>query len=563
VSAHRPTTPPYVRAVFDAANRAFEAGQYADALEAVRAAEAARPHDAPLRLALAGVYIDAGSSLNDLAVINEGMRRLEAKVAGVVTPADEYEAGLVYNLANGYAARQRVRLRAALASTQAGAPAPAKEALSLEEDTRSQKILYRRALTVLGAEHTQPSPDAHVNFGNLLMNLGRSVEALDQYEAALHLDPDFAPALLRSTDPLADLSHLVRSSLDGHWLDIWQRLQRALDQRSELTRIIGPGALRQLEKNLEEANASLDANGGVDAVRARVAAAEEHITRDHAPPARHVVDWAIEHLLLTVHAATPRHERYWVDDAFPEEVVAPLGTPTADEEAAVDGMVNRLNELKADFAAARYVFSLADQGATAFGSTDMISRYGHIKSPAHFDTATALLKLSYRAAADVLDKAAGVVNALYGPWTPRERAVSFVTLWYEKQENKRGLSAPATAAVRRNVYVRAQFDLSRDWTDADLSGHLRDLRHALTHRYVPVYADPLAITFLGRSTRGVAPAEVRSPTDVHAVSRFMLDTARSATLYALAAVDLEARLRRDEPNAPVTVKRWRPQITGR
>jgi hypothetical protein len=159
MSARRGKAPPYVQAVFDAVDRAFEAGRYADALDAVRTAEAAHPHDAPLRLALAGVYIDAGAGLNDLTAINEGVGRLEATVSGVVAPADEYEAGLIYNLANGYAARQQVRRRAASASTQAGAQAPPQEALSLEDDTRAQKLLYRRALTVSSAELARPSPE--------------------------------------------------------------------------------------------------------------------------------------------------------------------------------------------------------------------------------------------------------------------------------------------------------------------------------------------------------------------------------------------------------------------
>jgi tetratricopeptide (TPR) repeat protein len=558
-SGHFDNAPPAIRAVLKAAAAALDRGDYADALVVARAGDAAHPEDSGMQLALAGVYIDAGAELRDSAAIDEGIRRLEAKALNLMAPADEYEAGLLYNLANGYGARQWLR-RADTRSSFADQEMPAGEsiALTLDKDTRKQKILYRRADVIGWSGGGETKLHIHVNFGNQLFRLNRFVEALDQYQSALGLEPDFAPALLNSAMVLSDVSHLVRRGIDGHWLDIRDRLLRALEQQKELSRIMGPKAVRVAHARLNHANAVLDANGGIVAVEERVDRAEAHVELDHEHPPAQVRDWAADGLLITLNARSSRTARYWIDDAFPEEIAAPLGTPTADAEAVVDGIVNRLNELKAEYATTRYLFTLADD-PEGFAAVDAVTRYAHVSTPAQYDAPTMLRKVSYRVAADVLDKVAGVINELYGRWVPRERDVSMVTIWYGHRHRDSSLIPEARAAIERNAYVGALFDLSRDWVDADIAGHLRELRHALTHRYVPIYADPLSITHLDREAIPAPQIRtVRSPQDVRAVALFMLETARAAVLYAIGAVDLESRLRLGEHTDRSELAMWRP-----
>lgn len=64
--------------------------------------------------------------------------------------------------------------------------------------------------------------------------------------------------------------------------------------------------------------------------------------------------------------------------------------------------------------------------------------------------------------------------------------MSFANVWYDRQDPKLGLAAPVSASLADNGYLAGLYDLSLDWTDEEGYGPVRDLRNALTHRYVPV-----------------------------------------------------------------------------
>src|SRR2546427_9487135 len=189
--------------------QALDRGNYREALRLAQNEQQRRPDDYAAAHDTATVYIDAGRGLKDVELINKGVGWFEVRAREIFLPKSPEEAGVLYNLANGYAARLGLR-RAQVDLVK----------LSKERDVIQQKIMYRRAVQATGQANPDLTAKSLVNFGTLLRQLGRWVEAADQFEAALELRPRHGPALVYSAKTLFQIGHLARHNLEPHLLEI-------------------------------------------------------------------------------------------------------------------------------------------------------------------------------------------------------------------------------------------------------------------------------------------------------------------------------------------------------
>jgi len=499
--------------------RALDSGDYREALRLAHKQQQKRPNDYAVAHNTATVYIDAGEGLKDVGLINKGIGWFEVRTREIFLPRSPEEAGLLYNLANGYAARLGLR-RAQVALVK----------LSQERDATQQKILYRRAAQAAGQADPDLTAKSLVNFGNLLRQLGRWVEAADQYEAALDLRPRHGPALVHSAKTLFQIGHLARHGLEPHLLEIHDRLSRALRSRKSLIRIAGPKLLRQASEDIGGVLKSVEARGGLERVEERTLGREQLAASLRGDSWKFRKLWARERLFLSINARLRRHQLYWLDDIAPARLKGfdwPAGTLRIE-------LAERLEEMIADYSVARLLFAVAE-----LGKGGLFARVVELASPQrkHSDlegSRLPLLKVAYRIAADILDKGAGYVNALCGLQVP-ERNVYIGTVWHEKGRAEKPLSHGARRAFGRNSYVRGMYDLSLDWHNTELDDHLRQIRHALTHRYLPVH--------LQQSLKGASGPEELTAEAMRALTVLALKTARAIILHSVGATEMEIGFR--------------------
>jgi len=187
-----------------------------------------------------------------------------------------------------------------------------------------------------------------------------------------------------------------------------------------------------------------------------------------------------------------------------------------------------------DFAVARFLFTAADQHDTARMKFLVALAAPQRKEFDLKGSYVPLLKIAYGVAADILDKGSGYINDLCELHV-RERAVYLGTVWHERGRPENPLSVAALRAIGRNSYVRGIYDLSLDWRNEELDDRLHKIRHALTHRYLPIHLQPS-----GEGAKGTMEFTAE---EMRALTLFALKTARAMILHAAGATEMEIRFR--------------------
>ena len=500
---------------FTRINRAMNENRYQEALSLASDLVKLQPDNENIAYNSAGLYIDAGQGLKDINLINRGIKWFEAYARGLDRPKTRMEIGSLYNLANGHAARQNLESSGRTAVDRSHDP-----------DTIEQKKCYRRAAESSTQGDRDLAAKSLVNFGNLLRGLGRHVEALDQYEAALELIPRHGAALVQSAYSFMMTGHLARRRIRPHLIEIEDRLRRALMSKTALIQIAGRGLLESAEKDLQEVEKGLQRYGGARAVREWVLRSELLGKHSFKPARGYASFWARNRLFISANARLPRNRLYWMDEIGP---VLPRGAEWPGGVLQRE-LAERLDEMKTDYAVARFLFTTGDESGrklTRRRAAAAMPRPGSEDLPA---VPIGLMKVAYRVAADILDKAAGYINSLLGLGIKDER-VYLRTIWYESERIERPISRRATEALSRNPYVRGLFDLSLDWRNADLDDNLRRLRHALTHRYVPIHIE--AGSDIAAGGESLTPEKIRS------YAMLLLRTARAAIIHVVGATEME------------------------
>lgn len=496
-------------------HRAMDRGQYGQALRLSQALKQKYPDDETVAHNTAIAHIDAGHGLKDIGLVEKGITWFEARTRNVVLPRVPLDAALLYNLANGYSARQALK-RPSLAPIE----------LSHDPDTVLQKKCYRRAIDASVQAVPSLAAISLVNFGNLLLRLGRHAEAADQYEAALEINPSHGAALVHSASALMKISHLARRNFEPHIFELYRRLVRALRSKRSLVRIASTQLLKEAVQDFQNLEGELDRHGGPETVEYRLLRKETSNRDTMRRVSRFAPFWVRQRLFLSINARIRRNRIYWVDEAEPATPHSINWAPTALRME----LTERLEEMQADYAVARLLFTLsADRIArkrSDWAVAALLQRDVHLRH----DGSIPCAKIAYRVAADILDKAAGHVNALFG-FGLREKTVYLATVWHERGDRNRALSQLGLKVLRRNPYARGLYDLSLDWINADLDDRLRQTRHTLTHRYLPIHLDPGPLLAEG--------LEALTPNEIRLLALHVLRTARAAILHVVGATEME------------------------
>ncbi|MGE5607797.1 MAG: LA2681 family HEPN domain-containing protein [Bacillota bacterium] len=396
---------------------------------------------------------------------------------------------------------------------------------------------YRRAL--ITAAPMSPSARGRaiqtmVNLGNAMSHIGRSFDAIEQYDRAEQLHPRFAMAvgnrgfaLMHLARWLYDPSHRFLAMRKA-----WNDMRNAIAMPETLESHAGEG-FRQAVAQIESVYGTEQLHAEPDWPQDPIGVTDdERVYRRWCYQHRLFLNDLADILPPTVSATDPT--------SLPS-IVSPLKSPVQ--------FYGLFNLMKQEFATARWLcFSGLTASQSHFADREVLI-YDTLDYPCHA-VAVEQARIGLRAAFSVLDKVGLFINA-YWRLGHDESQVYFRSVWFVKRDPKKGLS-PSLAGLQ-NWPLRGLFALSQDLADKDLqevldpaSQSLQELRHKLEHQFVKVVepispaldptatprmlADPKMVVYLSRN-------------DLEAKAIRVLQLVRRALLHLTMSVQAEEERR--------------------
>jgi tetratricopeptide (TPR) repeat protein len=420
------------------------------ALALIREYDKTCRRDASYAVNRGGFLVDVGSFLSDSALVQEGIDSIQPLLSAV---PDSLKPHLLYNVANGFSTLHSVARKRADYQFQ-------------PDDTPlvSAKHYFRQALRFIPDRGPDWSARLLVNYGNCLSALGRSLEAIQQYDEALSFSPDNGMAWGNLG---VELEHFTSVSHDhGALRDALHAIEKAL-ACSDLSSGSGPHARAEFEKarsrllrlttRLPDTSSSKTDVAPQTGVRLRnyVAFCRKHDI---------MLNFAIKH-------GRPLNPSR--DDVFFNVVTR------IDDNRTFPRLARIINELKENYAGARLVLYEACDHPYLPASYDNLTHYAYNLDYAVYGVIPAKVKLAFGNVYNILDKIALFLRDYLNIEIDEHKA-DFDRVW------KKEPTAPVRPEIVRanNSYLYALYDVSRDLRRDGFWSRLRDIRNRITHRYL-------------------------------------------------------------------------------
>lgn len=427
----------------------------------------ALPEEPSKTIVLSGTWINAGDALGDESVVSRGIELLEKH-------SQEYEGDNIqsnikltyfYYLGNGYAANAKMKRDA---NSQYG--------FFREKESDFHKAIrqYRKALRYTSNDLT--TTQTYVNLGNNLNTQGRCLEALECYEKALSISPDFGMALGNKG---LGLKYYARISGE-HWVLVLSEAHHLLDLawKSRNTPDYARGnflrAKQEAEKILGDRIisppfSSKYKNPGVTQVE-----------KDY-------LDYGLRHglYLNACNFCSQRCNRAIEDTFTIKTMVVPVATDFDDDPFL--RMQNWMNQIRVAYATARYLLFQATQSPEELEFVLKHVRVVETLDYSIFDIETELLKVSFRFFYSILDQIAWILNDYLELGIPLNK-IYFNRVWHKmtgKKKNKKKVVRPELLATQ-SWSLNALYDLNLDLENSAYYGQLRKMRNCLIHRFIDV-----------------------------------------------------------------------------
>jgi tetratricopeptide (TPR) repeat protein len=414
-------------------------------------------------LNLLGQGIDLATDTKDSSAM-ESIIKLGEELLSQAWPP-KHQALLHYFLSNGWAELRSLRRT------------KPEEHWSWQQLESDKQILHlRKAIAHPGFKDVEQvyRGRALTNLGNALSQIGRFVEAIEIYDAALKAHPGFGMALgnkgmalYRYASVHYDKGH--QCILLSHAVEL---LERAL--KGPLEGNAPEGFKKQLEyaarcvrdpkRHVERSLGPYSLGRGAKEIKYRT--------------------WCLRQKLFL----NPLNDLGPLKIAGHDPLSLPTLTTPVDTGPKYQGL---FNQLKQEFVAARLMFHeglSSTQVSFADRSTNLIDTLDYSLYGIGIEKTKMSLRMSY----SLLDKTAYFINDYFDFKIPAAK-VAFSSIWYRNGKYKDGLLPEFQS--RTNWPLRGLYSLSRDFFDSSIgvdegvepdAKEIKDLRRALEHRYVKV-----------------------------------------------------------------------------
>jgi len=492
-------------------------GKFGEIVASVRSMMNRAPRDTNVVATTSPRLIDAGTSLDDIALVSEGRRLTEA----LLRHASDCKTRVIheYNLSNAFGAEYHIYQKNDEADK-------ARESLLAQRKLLQELLLRERSLSL------DLRIKVHTNCANALDETGRSIEAIDHYIEAWHLDPDHMLAKGNCGVALARLASVSRNYRLHNLAGAFALLEEATANPRKILTYAPPGAVAHLIDKRDEVRTRLE--GALKGGLPRFETWRTHRQEVHGqPPAPDWLQSLInDRVLLTLNQLPLASRDETVDDLYFNTLYS--GIDSESEQYAL-GQIYLLNAIKEEFAAARYLYyqAVSPQSPGELEAVNKITTYADPGTLAEFGLAIGLLKTGFRTSVDILDKIAFFLNA-YLKLGHANRKIYFSTVWYKHSDARKREELPAITAIKeRNNWLRALSDLQDDWFADRFPGPFRELRHTGTHRGLVLFSE----------TEDQEAPSVKTVADYKIATLLMLRSAKAAITYLFLLIDAEERER--------------------
>jgi len=408
---------------------------------------------------LAIACTEGGPILNRRDLIERGAglwRKLNPEASGIVA----------YNLANAEQGIWELAVR------------EKDIALAWEQDRQHLRSARQTFLRVAhdDNESDELRAQAFTNAGNSYDILGRDLDSLACYDAAIDLDASFAMAYGNRGITLLHVAPFMGEHRGGVFRQAAAALDEALSRQDDVMRVGGPAALTHFKTE-----------------RASIRISEAEARSEGCQQVRlddPYLDWCLRNqLFLHVSHDCIREDTQDLDAIYFRGLTA--GT-VEDERTRVEDLAEAFNAVKQAFAATRYLTWLATDSTSPIREhARAVSRRVYYADPltyGRYGTRTGIAIQALAGAVDVLDKIAGFVHLYLR--TGRQRDVYFSSIARKRRRGSPLTPEIAAAFVKpeRNRGLLALCDLSEDLEDDTLLRRLTNLRHTATHRFLVIHS---------------------------------------------------------------------------
>lgn len=348
---------------------------------------------------------------------------------------------------------------------------------------QSQLLELRRATGHAGFESIDSLRKCQIltNLGNQLSHIGRSIEAIELFDRALAIIPNFAMALGNRG---ITLEAYARSQYDGGHAHLLMAAAH-----DSFAAAVAPEAQYEVPPQLDAASyfnqRRIDIAQHIDIPGIRTAVSLDGHSLGRSTAERRYRSWCLQHRLFLNPLNDLGSPSISAADVL---TLPPLIAKPAVYPPAAFGF---FNQLKQEYVSARY---LCFEGATT-DTTHFSDRGVKISNtldyPSHSLTVEKL-RAAFRVLYSLMDKIAFFINH-YFQLGMQEQSVSIRTIWYESDKLKNRTLRPVFK-TGRNWPLRGLFWLAKDIfhsefkrvtePDAEL---LTEIRNHLEHRYLQIF----------------------------------------------------------------------------
>lgn len=444
--------------------------------------------------------IDIGATLNKNELVKEGIGLLEEDFETLIkdkkAAPTEY-----YNLANGYYALSIIKLKNNVDNI-----------CFKDTELNVAKKYYRKALEY-EIEDDFLLSQIYVNLGNCFDQLGRGIDALDCYEKALKLKPEYGMAIGNKGLALYYYSYLVGKNQTTFLVEAYQLISAAL--KSDIPPEAVPGFthyIQDIEKMFEDKESL---NKPVKRSKIEVNASSDF--------ERFLIDFCInKKLYLNVCDYCQKCEKAIGDPLFIRKMITPITKGPIEEDPFLR-LAAYLNQIKQDYVAARFLLVLSQYNDLNIDFVDKDVKIIDTLNYEMHNIYMQLVKLSFKNFYDILDKIAFFINDYLVLKIP-DKSVNFGKIWYLNGKNK---TINNKILNTRSNRLNALFDLHKEFEDGDCV-ELKRIRNALTHRFISI-------------RRSTNKGDIESLTEEQFLNRTLelAELTRNAIIYLLSFVDEE------------------------
>lgn len=405
------------------------------------------------------------------------------------------------------------------------------------DEVEKQIVYLRRAILEPGFEIVQKERRAQIftNLANLLNQIGRSVEALEQWRRAIAVIVDFGMARANHAQGLAHYGNSLHKPHDAIII-----LNKALEELEGAVNL--PSIHPEARDHFDEFLQRLRTCSPRFAFGNHKFEQRNNFGRSKAEIGYRT--WALENTLFLNHLND-------VGAGLPEAAVdnltlPPLVRPIEERSMHLEGLIN---QIKQEFVSARFVFHEGISAEKVHFSDRGVALYNTYDYPS-YSLAVEKVKIAFRLAYSILDKIAFFLNDYLNLNIP-EKGVSFRSVWFDGKKSLRN-----EFENRENWSLRGLFWLSKDLYEKSFRSAIEPeaqelliIRNHLEHKYLKVHEF------------GPLDPEDREDTLAYSIGRDelsqktlkMLQLARSAIVYLLLAIRNEelARAKGRQDNGKV------------